>query len=197
MFPPFIEQQIRTLADTYGSPQQAVITLADQRFDPYAMTDRYGEVCMVIRRPSGHLITMRKSVYPPGVFRLPTGGIHHDEAILTALLRETAEETGLDVQVQRFLCAVGYRGPADPPDQIGFASFAFLLDELGGTLAPQDSTEQLEAFGFLHPHELPTLAGHLEQLDPVMDRAIGGKWASWGRFRAVIHRAVATALAAG
>jgi ADP-ribose pyrophosphatase YjhB (NUDIX family) len=194
MFSGAIEAEIAALTERYGAPQRSLAVLEDDRFDPYVMTDRYGEVCMVIRRPNGRLITMRKEVYPPGVFRLPTGGIRHGEAIHAALLRETAEETGLDVTISRFLCAVGYRGPADPPERIGFASFAFLLDERGGVLASHDPAERLEAFGALAPHELPTLAAHLEQLSATRARAIGGRWQSWGRFRAVIHRAVATAL---
>lgn len=194
MFSEAIEAQLAALTPRYGTPKRMLVELADQRFDPYVQTDRYGEVCMVIRRPNGGLITMRKDVYPPGVFRLPTGGIRHGEAIYDALLRETAEETGLEVQVTQLLCAVAYRGPDDPPQRIGFASFAFLLDEIGGELAAHDPDERVEAFGLALPHDLPALAAHLEQLSAVEDRAIGGRWQSWGRFRAVIHRAVADAL---
>ncbi len=194
MFPSAIEDQLTELTAQYGTPQRLLVQLEDQRFDPYELTDRYGEVCMVIRRPSGALITMRKDVYPPGVFRLPTGGIHHGESIIDALLRETAEETGLDVVISRFLCAVAYRGPDDPPQVIGFSSFAFLLDEIGGMLAAQDPDERVEAFGFLPPPELPNLAQSLEQLSATYARAIGGSWQSWGRFRAVIHRVVGECL---
>jgi ADP-ribose pyrophosphatase YjhB (NUDIX family) len=196
MFPEAIKAEIDDLATRYGTPRRTLIELEDQRFDPYVLTDRYGEVCMVIRRPSGALITMRKDLYPPGVFRLPTGGIRHGEAIAAALLRETAEETGLDVQITQFLCAVAYRGPDDPPDRIGFTSFAFLLDEIGGELASHDPDERLEAFGFVPPQDLPQLAERLEQLSATHDRAIGGRWQSWGRFRAVIHREVARMLLA-
>lgn len=194
MFPDVIEDQIGELATRYGTPRRTLVELEDQRFDPYVLTDRYGEVCMVIRRPDGSLITMRKDLYPPGVFRLPTGGIRHGEAIGGALLRETAEETGLDVRVAQFLCAVAYRGPDDPTDRIGFTSFAFLLDEIGGELASHDPDERLEAFGFAPPQELPQIAANLEQLSATHDRAIGGTWRSWGRFRAVIHREVARVL---
>lgn len=194
MFPGAIETQLVELTERYGAPQRLYVALDDQRFDPYKQTDRYGEVCMVIRRPSGALITMRKDLYPPGVFRLPTGGIHHGELIYDALLRETAEETGLEVQITRFLCAVAYRGPDDPPERVGFTSFAFLLDEIGGELASHDPDERVEAFKLVPPQELLTLAQSLEQLSATHDRAIGGRWQSWGRFRAVIHRAVADAL---
>lgn len=197
MFPDAIEAQIADLTQRYGAPRRVHVALADQRFDPYVMSDRYGEVCMVIRRLDGGLITMRKDVYPASVFRLPTGGIRHGEAIYDALIRETAEETGLDVAVRRFLCAVAYRGPDDPPTTIGFASFAFLLDEIGGELAANDPDERVEAFGSVRPDDLPHLAAHLEQLSATEDRAIGGRWQNWGRFRAVIHRAVAEALLAG
>ena len=64
---------------------------------------------MVVRRPNGKLITAKKTFYPPGAFRLLTGGVGHGELIAAALLREVAEETGLDVVVRRFLAVIEYQ----------------------------------------------------------------------------------------
>jgi 8-oxo-dGTP pyrophosphatase MutT (NUDIX family) len=149
------------------------------------------EVCMVIRRPSGRLLTMIKTFYPRGAHRLPTGGIDVGEPILAAALRETHEETGLEVEVRRLLCSIAYRrnGPSV------FHTFAFLLDERSGTLGALDPHEQLEEFREVEPSELRRVADRLAAITG--DSATEpGDWPAWGRFRAVAHRAVADALGA-
>jgi len=192
--PEGLEAEVAELAARYGEPRQVEVALDDVVFDPLTKEDRVGEVCMVIRRPSGRLIVFRKDFYPPVVLRLLTGGIAPGEPIGAALLREVAEETGLEVAVRRFLAAIAYRDPGTPPGEHAFYTFAFLLDELGGTLAANDPHERVERFAEATPAELPLLADALDQLDDREDREIGGNWRSWGRFRAVVHRVVAEAL---
>ena len=191
-----IEDQIATLAAAYGQPLRRDVRLQQEGpFDPLEKADRYGEVCMVVRRPNGMLLTAIKTFYPPGAFRLLTGGIHHGEPILDALLRETEEETGLEVRVLRFLAAVSYRQPTEPADgPPGFWTFAFLLDETGGSLQCADPGEQLEAFQEIEVVDLPRIAARLEALTSDQSPDINGRWSDWGRFRAVIHRAVWEAL---
>lgn len=203
MLPPTIEQEIRELSQQYGPPLRRTVTLANEGlFDPLGKPDRYGEVCMVIRRSNGTLLTARKTFYPGNAYRLLTGGIGHGERIFDALLRETEEETGLEVAVRRFLAVIGYdlehsggkpsrQRPAAPQ---GFHTFAFLLDELGGTLACYDPDERVEDFREVRVDELPVLAQQLMQLGQDFDPEIHGRWRDWGRFRAVIHDVVHEAL---
>ncbi len=188
-----IEAQIADLAARFGEPQRVVAELQGTPFSPISESDRIGEVCMVIRRKNGRFLTAIKTFYPPNAFRLLTGGIHHGEGIETALLREVWEETGLDVALRRFLAIIEYRlispafaGQAEPH----FVTFAFLLDELGGTLAPQDPNEQLESFHEVDLTELPRLADTLAQVEDTYSDDIGGNWRDWGEFRAVVHRVV-------
>src|SRR6185503_11487916 len=131
----------------YGQPRRITAQLDNWQFSPVTMGDRYGEVCMVVRRPNGMLITAKKTFYPAGAFRLLTGGVGHGELIAAALLREVAEETGLEVVVRRFLAVIEYHlqelgaRPSNPQlassNLQPFATFAFLLDEIAGTLATQ------------------------------------------------------------
>jgi NAD+ diphosphatase len=187
-----IETEIAALAGRYGQPHRAVVGLTGRPFSPLILDDRFGEVCMVVRRPNGKLLTAIKTFYPPGAFRLLTGGVSHGESIEAALLRETTEETGLDVIVRRFLALIEYRLPTEAPYH--FATFAFLLDEVGGTLAAQDAGEQIGAFREIDVADLPAVAHALEQAPAAFDPQIDGFWHDWGRFRAVIHRAVYEAL---
>jgi 8-oxo-dGTP pyrophosphatase MutT (NUDIX family) len=198
-----IEQQVATLGQQYGVPLRQQVTLqSTSAFDPLGKPDRYGEVCMVVRRPNRRLLTARKTFYPPDAYRLLTGGIGHGEAIFDALLRETEEETGLDVQVLRFLAVVEYTLeprrvlPARRPAvNRPFYTFAFLLQEIGGVLACYDPDERVEDFREVAVEDLPPMADRLERLGEQFDHEIQGRWRDWGHFRAVIHRTVYQTLA--
>ncbi|MFL5802897.1 MAG: NUDIX domain-containing protein [Roseiflexaceae bacterium] len=207
MLTPPLETEIADLAARYGAPRRVAAELRGAPFDPLFMTDRFSEVCMVVRRPNGRLITAIKTFYPPGAFRLLTGGVGHGEPIEAALLREVAEETGLEVAVRRFLAVIEYHLDATTDDRrrttddgrrttdhYHFATFAFLLDELGGTLAAHDPAERIGAFREVAVDELPALAETLDHVGDRFDPEIGGSWGDWGRFRAVVHRVVYEAL---
>jgi NAD+ diphosphatase len=215
MLAPAIETEITDLAARYGPPQRVTAVLDGWQFSPLTMADRYGEVCMVVRRPNGRLISAKKTFYPAGAFRLLTGGVDHGELIATALLREVAEETGLDVVVRRFLAVIEYplRGGWEigdgsqesskvvptpnshlPTAISHFATFAFLLDEIGGALQAHDPGERIEAFRELAVADLPALAETLEHVPNTHDDEIDGSWRDWGHFRAVAHRVIYAAL---
>ncbi len=185
-----IQDELSQLAQRFGQP---VVHTADLTvgglFDPLNAKDRYGEVCMVVRRPNGHLLLMKKIFYPRGGYRLLTGGINFGEAVHDALLRETYEETGLEVSIQRFLAAVAYRIPTLSEKTL-FYTFAFLLDEVGGVLNPIDEHEQIEGFREILPSELSTIADTLEHTSSSFSDEFDGNWHDWGVFRAVIHRQV-------
>ncbi len=185
-------EELRALAVRYGDPLRIRARLGDVAFDPITREDRFGEVALVIRRPSGALLLSTKEFYPPDAFRIPTGGISHGEGILDALAREAHEETGLDVDVRRFLSWIDYLGPSGQ-DAV-FHTFAFLLDERGGTLGSLDPDERISAYREIAPSELGAVAARLDGVSGGAPE-IGGDWAAWGRFRAVVHRAVGEALA--
>jgi 8-oxo-dGTP pyrophosphatase MutT (NUDIX family) len=197
-----IEREIAELSARFGPPLRQIVSLENEGlFDPLGKPDRFGEVCMVVRRPNGMLLTARKTFYPATAYRLLTGGIKHGEPIFDALLRETEEETGLDVEVRRFLAVVGYAPEYTKAAVVqragatrSFHTFAFLLDEVGGTLACYDPDERVEDFRDVRVDELPVLAQQLDQLGQDFDPEIHGRWRDWGHFRAVIHRVVYEAL---
>lgn len=192
--PQDIQDDLTQLAQRFGQPLVRTVTLdALSLFDPLSARDRYGEVCMVVRRPTGHLLTMTKVFYPRGAYRLLTGGINFGESVLDALLRETYEETGLQVNVSRFLVALAYRVSAVREAPL-FYTFAFLLEETGGVLGAIDESERVEAFREVLPSELPQVVAFLEHVQSEDSGEIGGNWHDWGKFRAAIHRAVAEVL---
>ena len=185
------EQELEGLSHQYGRPRYIEAEIFPGFDDPIRKRDRVGEVCMVIRRPNGKLLLSIKTIYPRGAYRLPTGGVGPGEPVIAALFRETQEETGLSVRLRQFLALISYRVAGEKVPV--FHTFAFLLDETGGTLGALDQKEQIEEYIEIDPSDLLHVAERLEGL-PESDRGAVGSWRDWGRFRAVVHRAVHEAL---
>lgn len=155
IFSETVRQEVDELSQRFGTPVVRTVTLgADALWD---RRDRVQEVCMVVRRPNGRLLTVTKDFYPSGIYRLLTGGVEPGERALDALLREAYEETGLEVVVRRLLAVVAYRAER----AVGVAestprayTFAFLLDEVGGALAAVDPNERVADYGEIAPMDL-------------------------------------------
>ncbi len=174
------ESEVAALAARYGPPLRRQVTceIGEELFVTRFMraSDRRGEVALVIERPNGALLLHRKAHYAAEHFRLPTGGVNLSEPVLTAVLRETTEETGLEVAVQRFMAVIEYTLVFDAI-RLPFVTYLFHLRETGGQLRANDG--EAAAFHDCPPAELPAIAATL--------RSIPGQRGYWGRWRAVAH----------
>ena len=179
-----MQQEIADLAERYGPAQTLVVEMGDNSY--LRQGSRLCEVCMVIRRPGGRLLTMKKTFYPAGAYRLLTGGIEPGESILAALHREIQEETGLATTLIRFLGAIVYHLESRPR----FATFAFLLEETGGVLHTNDPDEQLEAFQEIEIDTLPLIIEQLGKIGHLYGPEIESYWDDWAGFRTAVHRLV-------
>lgn len=73
------------------------------------------------------------------VWNLPGGGVEHGELPTEAVVRETKEETGLDVVVERL---VGVYGKENENDFV----FAFVCRVVGGQLSATDEADESRFF---------------------------------------------------
>ena len=53
-------------------------------------------------RDGDRLIVMAKHMYPPGLYRAPSGGIHPGETFHEGVEREVAEELGCEIDLERY-----------------------------------------------------------------------------------------------
>ncbi|NLG51844.1 MAG: NUDIX hydrolase [Chloroflexi bacterium] len=174
---------IQQAVEAYGPPARRAYSLNVQEetlaYWRGVSRRRKAEVVLVLRRPSGRYLVHTKAFYPSGVYRLLSGGVKLGEDLTAAVYREAWEETGLEIQIERFLGILAHRfiwqGQSVP-----LTSYVFLVAEVGGTLAVQDVDEAITGFREVDLAGLLALAEELESLS--------GEWQDWGRFRAIAHR---------
>jgi len=182
---------IQEAVERYGQPLELELDLSlDDRTWRYwrlASRKRCAEVVIVVQGDDGRVLLHTKTFYPPGVYRLLSGGVKPGESIIAAVEREACEETGLQVQIQRFLGIVRYRFHHHG-ETLPFTSYVFLVHATGQPQL-QGGEESISDFCEVSPEELDEIARQLESLP--------SEWRDWGRFRAVAHRFVARILGNG
>src|SRR5262249_45033244 len=138
-----VSQDLGWLRKRYGRFPHVERVLANGDFAPVRGRKRRSEVAMAIRRPGGGILLQTKAFYPPGTFRLPTGGIQEGEDVEHALLREVHEESNLDVEIERLVAVIDHATVAAPSP---FRTYMFLLREIGGTLKVNDPDERISGW---------------------------------------------------
>ena len=180
-------KEINGLTNRYGQPEIINAVLPNDYLTTITDSGRKGEVIGAIIRPNGNLISITKPFYPEGTYRLPSGGIEENESIESALHREIHEETGLQVEIVRFVAIIRYSmHPISQDENItfpfNFTSYVFLVKEISGELVCNDADEQISGFKEIAPEKLESIINHLQN--------IIGKFEGWAQFRAVAHEAV-------
>jgi len=173
----------------YGTPltEHVEIPVSQETLDYWRQLKdgRVAEVVLLVRRPDGRYLLHTKTFYPEGAYRLMTGGINAGEDLIQAALREAREETGLVVEMERFLGVLAQRF-VHGDEGFDFTSYLIELAELDGTLGVQDEHEQISGLRHVAPEDLSIIADELAALD--------GRWHDWGVIRAAAHRLAARAL---
>lgn len=148
-------------------------------------TSRSEEVVMVVPRSGGKILLHTKAFYPEGAYRLPTGKMKPSEDPDDAFHREFQEELGQPGTIDRKLGLLSCRLKSDE-DSFEFVSHIYLAKELQADPRPDSDDEQITDFLDVSVENLHDIAEKLRNLT--------GKWADWGRFRAVAHEFVADEL---
>jgi 8-oxo-dGTP pyrophosphatase MutT (NUDIX family) len=128
------------------------------------------------------LALIRKHPFPPDVWRPPGGGVKEGEEFVEAVLREAYEETGLNVELQRYLLEARAR----------FVYGERTLDWRTHVFSASTADEKIA------PHDLDEIAearwGTVDELaGPLRKRLLGTGRAFW-RYRVALHDASIEAL---
>lgn len=150
--------------------------------------DRRGEAVFCVIRPNGKIIAITCSEYPQGIFRIPTGGIGHNEDIIEAVYRETMEELGLVASIEEFGGVIRISFEHEN-ESVMFYSYVFILRETSGRLLEDASDDEVSEVREIGLGELEGIVGELYNIQ--------GKWRDWGKFRYVTSAAVLEFLRTG
>ena len=186
------EAEVTRLMSEYGPGQrwQLTVAMGETSFAFWwrkvvKKANRRGEVVLAIQRPDGKVLLHTKRFYPPGLFRLPSGGVHPDESVLAAVERETREETSLAVTIDRFVGMIEYEF-RHRRRRMSFVSYVCLVQADDSRPRPADSGEEITGLKYVVPTEIRRIADEL--------RSLPQQWSDWGAFRAPPHDMVADAL---
>jgi len=121
---------------------------------------------------------IRKSGYPAGAYRIPSGGVHPEESFVDGAVREAYEETGLSVKMEDYLLQVHARFTFDGAFA-GWMTHVMLASPADDKtdIAPHD-LDEIEAARWMAWSEL------VDEVSPLLEGAgLGGL-----RYRARIHQ---------
>ncbi len=128
------------------------------------------------------LALIRKAHFEPGIWRTPGGGVKPDEDFVEAVRREALEETGLQVELRRYLVEARAHFLHEGAE-LAWRTHVLLATTEDEELAPRDPDEIAEARW-----------GTLEELaGPLRERLLATGRAFW-RYRVALHDAALAAL---
>jgi len=139
-------------------------------------------VTLFILDPGGRLALIRKPQFAADVWRPPGGGIQPGEEFVSGAVREAFEETGLHVELRRYLVASRalFRNSGR---ELAWRTHVFLAETKDEVLAPDDPGE-IEDARWGTPEEL---AG------PLREHLLATGRAFW-HYRVALHDAALAAL---
>ena len=180
------EAELRTLRERYGDfpVEHHTLTVGEMFFERARTpvgTGRRAEILAVVVRPDGLVLVHTKRFYPPGIYRLLSGGIHTGEPVERALEREIREETGQSIAGRCLIGVLTYT-ILHKSERIDFASYVYRVDVPNSTVWVEDDEEEISDLRWVPFSALEEICQQLRQVPE--------GWRDWGEYRALGHEFV-------
>jgi 8-oxo-dGTP pyrophosphatase MutT (NUDIX family) len=135
---------IDRMARRYGAPcvKTFKIDASSKELRRIRSSQKHGrnhDVTLYVRK-EGRIVVIAKHMYPPGLYRAPSGGLAPGEDFHAGIRREMAEEIGCEITLRTFLLRTGVLFRCGS-DEVYWRSFVFLADYLRGDFHFTDRDE--------------------------------------------------------
>ena len=132
------------MIERYGSPHERMyrFEVTPKEFQRIRSSQKHGrnhDVTLYVQK-EGRLIVIAKPFYPPGVYRAPSGGLNPGESFEDGISREVAEETGCEIELEKFLLRTRVEFVNDG-DVIRWRSFVLMARYVSGDFVWTDREE--------------------------------------------------------
>jgi len=137
---------IRGLSRRFGRPAEwrPVVRLTEHDRSVLALggAERRHDVTFAVHDGRGRMAVIRKPSFPPGAWRIPSGGVKPGEGLDAGVAREALEETGLVIELTGYLLVARARFIDPAGGELRWTTHVVLARTLAGTvLAPRDRIE--------------------------------------------------------
>ncbi|MFX1300461.1 MAG: NUDIX hydrolase [Promethearchaeota archaeon] len=139
-------RELTVLHQEYGVPRRVefAVKMRPEEFvlvENSAKRGRYHDVTIFIRH-QGKIVVIEKHAYAQsGIVRAPSGGANTSESLILAAKREAREETGFEVEIERFVLESHVLLSCRDRPPIPWVSYVFLARVVGGQLGAKDVQE--------------------------------------------------------
>jgi 8-oxo-dGTP pyrophosphatase MutT (NUDIX family) len=139
-------EELATLQKQYGIPRRVEFEM-EMQSEEFALVQRSVKLgrrhdVTIFIRHQGKFVVIEKHAYAKtGIVRAPSGGAMPSEHLIIAARREAREETGFDVEIERFILESHVSLSCCDQPSIPWVSYVFLARVIGGQLGAEDVKE--------------------------------------------------------
>ncbi|MHA1927441.1 MAG: NUDIX hydrolase [Candidatus Thorarchaeota archaeon] len=138
-------EQYASLVEMYGAPKRFHFSANFQEFEcalvrRSSMKGRHHDITCFIPKDGGYVAIQKHDYADTGIYRAPSGGAKAGESLVDAAKREMHEETGLDIELVRFVLDMSL-DVVCAEETIPWRSLVFLAKDIGGEMVPIDTRE--------------------------------------------------------
>jgi ADP-ribose pyrophosphatase YjhB (NUDIX family) len=156
----FLEEQVAEMQRRFGIPDYLTRIQRTSRDDlarirSTMVNGRAHDITLFITKDD-RFIFVAKPFYPPGLYRAPSGGVQRGEDFEIGARREAREETGVDIELERYVLRIDVRFQSDN-DHLDWTSHIFKAHYLSGVINPTDKREIREA-RLVRPEDIPSFS---------------------------------------
>ena len=139
------ETELATLIEQYGEPVEFHFEANFMDFECALVKrteakGRLHDITCFIQQDDGYVVIQKHQYARSGIYRAPSGGAKAGESLYDAAIREMYEETGLTIQLERFVLSM-HLDVICKDRTIPWRSLVFLATPVGGEMKPIDTRE--------------------------------------------------------